>query len=152
MTVLADALQDYLDVRRAVGFKLVAHGRLLADFVADLEAGGASTVTVEAALAWATKPADADRVWWAMRLGVAHGFARYLKVIDPANEVPSADLLPCRARRPEPHIYSDAEIQALMIAAGDLRPTVASGHVQDPHRFAGRDRHAPRGGVASRPR
>lgn len=124
MTALADAVQDYLDLRRAVGFKLVAHARLLADLVADLDAGGASAVTVEAALAWATKPADADPLWWSMRLDVARGFARYLKVIDPATEVPPADLLPRRRRRLEPHIYSDADIQALMTAARDLRPAL----------------------------
>jgi integrase len=121
MSVWSEALRDYLDVRRAVGFKLVHHAPLLADFVADLEVAGAAAVTVEAALAWATKPAGTDPARWAARLGMVRGFARYLQVLDPATEVPSTDLLPRRTRRPEPHIYSDDEINALMTAAGDLR-------------------------------
>jgi integrase/recombinase XerD len=117
MSVLRDALQDYLGVRRAVGFKLVHHARLLAGFVTELEVAGATAVTVETALAWATKPAGTDPA----RLGMVRGFARYPQVLDLATEVPSTDLLPRRTRRPEPYIYSDAEINALMTVAGDLR-------------------------------
>jgi hypothetical protein len=74
-----------------------------------LKAPAGSTVTIESALAWATKPAGADRPWSAARLAVAPGFACYLKAIDPETEIPFADLLPHRAHRPQPHIYSDAE-------------------------------------------
>ncbi|MGC1406706.1 MAG: tyrosine-type recombinase/integrase [Candidatus Dormiibacterota bacterium] len=121
MSPLREALQDYLDVRRAVGFRLVQHTQLLAALVTDLEIAGATTLTTEAALAWATKPAGVDPARWAVRLGMARGFARYLQVLDPATEVPSTDLLPRRARRQEPFIYSEAQINALLTAAGALR-------------------------------
>ena len=55
-TTLEQALQDYLTVRRALGFKLAENGRQLADFVDYLHGAGASTVTTELALAWATQP------------------------------------------------------------------------------------------------
>ena len=45
-------------------------GRLLPDFVAYLEAAGASTVTTELAVAWATQPTDCTPVWWARRLAM----------------------------------------------------------------------------------
>src|SRR5207245_11533611 len=51
------------------------------------------------------------------RLSVVRGFTRYLQVHDPRTEVPSTDLLPARFRRRVPHLYSDAEIRALMGAA-----------------------------------
>jgi hypothetical protein len=43
MSALGQAVEDYLLVRRALGSKLESHGRLLADFVAYLEAAGAAT-------------------------------------------------------------------------------------------------------------
>ena len=51
------------------------------------------------------------------------GFARYLNTLDPACEVPPADLLTHRRRpRPEPYLYSDAEVIALLDACSRLSP------------------------------
>jgi hypothetical protein len=58
---LRDALGDYLNLRRALGFQLANAGRLLGQFVGYLEARGADTVTAEHALAWATQPAGCPR-------------------------------------------------------------------------------------------
>ena len=63
---------------------------------------------------WARLPRHANPIWWARRLGVVRGFARYLATIDPRTEVPPRDLLPARAARVAPYMYSPAEIQALM--------------------------------------
>ena len=41
--------------------------------------------------------------------------------LDPAAEVPPADLIPRRPRRATPYLYSDAEITALIAAAASLR-------------------------------
>ncbi len=49
MTVVRDAVADYLTIRRALGFKLVEHQRLLDDFATYLEQAGASTITTELA-------------------------------------------------------------------------------------------------------
>ena len=54
------ALEDYLTVRRALGFKLDNAGRLLGQFVGYLEAHGVDPVTIDHALAWATLPAEAS--------------------------------------------------------------------------------------------
>ena len=123
MTALRDAAEDYLAIRRAVGFKLRNAGRLLFRFVDFLEAEQATRVTTQLALRWATQPAGAAPGWWNSRLCVARGFARYLSAIDPATEVPPAGLLPrlgpgsCRA---EPYLYSPAEVTALMAAARSI--------------------------------
>lgn len=102
MSRLPSAIEDYLRTRRALGFTLEREGRLLADFVAALERAGHDVITVDAALAWATAPVDADRGWWAARLAAVRGFARWWVAFDPATEVPPADLLPARSRRAEP--------------------------------------------------
>jgi len=107
-------------VRRALGFKLVAHGNLLVDFVDQLDQTGTSALTIEAALAWATKPQGVQPYRWKQRLTVIRGFAIYLNALDPATEVPPADLLAYRRQRPTPYLFSDADIAALLAAAGDL--------------------------------
>lgn len=120
MSNLSQHLDRYLAVRRAVGYSLAEHGRLLACFVGHLEAHGASTVTVEAALAWANTADTAGQV--ARRLSVVRGFARYLHAFDATAEVPPANLGPRADARPRPHLYSGAEVAALMGAARTLRP------------------------------
>jgi integrase/recombinase XerD len=111
----------YLELRRALGFKLAKEGRLLPDFAAFAEAAGAGTVTVDLAVRWAARPDGASPVWAAQRLSMVRGFARYLQTVDPAAQVPPADLLPARTRRATPYIYSGAEVAALMTAARTLR-------------------------------
>jgi integrase/recombinase XerD len=117
MTNLARAVEDYVSLRRSLGFKLERHPRLLADFIAFAEAAGATTVTVTLAVAWATQPAERDPVWWSQRLGIVRGFASYLRAFDPDTEVPPTHLLPRRSYRPEPYIYLPEEVTALMAAA-----------------------------------
>jgi integrase len=112
--------EDYLQMRRALGYKLESQGQLLFAFVAYLEQARAATVTIERAVAWASDPAGADPVWWAKRLSVARQFARYLNTIDPACEVPPARLLPYRARRAIPYPYTSEQIVALMRATDGL--------------------------------
>src|SRR5260370_704138 len=76
MTGIRQAIDDYLTVRRALGYKLEDHGWLLADFAAFMEAAGAVTVTTSLALAWATLPEDALPARHAARLPAVPGFAR----------------------------------------------------------------------------
>ena len=124
MTGIRQAIGDYLAVRRAMGYKLEDHGRLLAGFASFLEAAGAVTVTASLALDWATLPADALPSWHAARLRVVRGFARHLQALDPATEVPPAGLLAGRNRRAVPCLYSDAEVATLMAATASLRPAL----------------------------
>jgi integrase len=123
MSPLSDALADYLSIRRALGYKLQRTGQLLTDFVDHAERAGAQHITLELALTWATRPGGADRRnWHAARLSAIRGFARYLATLDPATQIPPADVLPGRSRRAVPYLYSDAEIAAMMAAANGIRP------------------------------
>jgi integrase/recombinase XerD len=121
MSRLSGHAADYLELRRALGFKLAKEGRLLPDFAAFAEAAGAGTVTIDLAVRWAAKPDGTSPVWAAQRLSMVRGFARYLHAVDPDAQVPPAGLLPARTRRATPYIYSDADIAALMAAAAALR-------------------------------
>jgi integrase/recombinase XerD len=120
MSPLRQALTGYLAVRRALGYKLARPEKLLAQFIAYLEDQGATTVTTEHALAWATQPAG-DLSWHACRMTAVRGFATYLRTVDPAAEVPPAGLVPWRPCRATPYLYSDADVAALIAAAAKLR-------------------------------
>ncbi|MGH9223211.1 MAG: tyrosine-type recombinase/integrase [Acidimicrobiales bacterium] len=126
MTDLDRHLDDYLRVRRALGFKLTFPGRALPQFVRYLQAAGASTVTVELAVAWAGLPAHLQPISRSHRLGAARSFARYLATVDPATEVPPRGLWPSSAPRRAPYLWSDADIAALLTAARGLRPALRS--------------------------
>jgi integrase/recombinase XerD len=121
MSRLSGHAADYLELRRALGFKLAKEGRLLPDFAAFAEAAGADTVTVDLAVRWAARADGTSPVWAAQRLSMVRGFARYLQTVDPDAQVPPSGLPPARTRRVTPYIYSDAGIAALMAAARALR-------------------------------
>ena len=93
MTTFTEHVDDYLRLRRALGFKLEEHSRLLPKFAAQLDAIGAGYITIDLALGWAVEPiVPAGSVVPAMRLLVARGFARYMAGIDPRTEVPPTEL------------------------------------------------------------
>jgi integrase/recombinase XerD len=118
-------VEDYLTMRRALGYALVADGRLLLDFAGRLDRDGCGTVTVAAALAWATgSQTSADQQ--GRRLGIVRVFARHLHALDPACEIPPPGLLPMRRYRPAPFIYSDTDIAALVHAAGTITAPLPS--------------------------
>jgi integrase len=114
--------EDYLSVRRALGYKLIGEGRLLVDFVSFLEDAGAATVKTSLAVAWTTQAATGSAAYLARRMRVARCFAGYLGSLDQATEVPPTDLFPAGKHRPVPYIYSDSDVLALMTAARSLSP------------------------------
>jgi integrase/recombinase XerD len=122
MSGLKEHVDDYLRLRRALGYKLERHGRLLPQLVAYIEAAGASTVMRELAIAWARLPSGAHPRYWAARLAIARGFAAYLKTLDPATEVPPAGVFAARYLRPTPYLWSGEDIRRLLEAARALRP------------------------------
>ena len=129
MSGLLQALQDYLEIRRALGFKLCKAERCLRGFLAFMEEEGASHITIELALSWARRPADAQLVTWARRLAIIRHFAAWYSAREPMTEVPPEGLIPYTTRRKPPHIYSDEEIVSLVQAAGELRsPKGIRGH------------------------
>lgn len=120
MNGLRQRRDEYLAVRRALGYKLVGEAQLLAGFVAFAEQVGAVVVTTELAVAWTTATNSVSPVYLSRRMRAVRSFARYLRSLDPATEIPPVDLFPSRKHRPTPYLYSDAEVAALMGAAREL--------------------------------
>lgn len=120
MSELSEAAERYLSMRRRLGFKLVYDGHVLADFVAFCEQRGASTITTQLAVHWATLPQGTSPAYMAGRLTIVRGFAKYRSATDPETEVPPLGLLPHRYHRKPPHLYSDLELALLIEAAHGL--------------------------------
>lgn len=120
MSRLGHLADEYLQTRRALGYKLASQGRVLRGFVRYLDDRGDSRITVEAALAFATQPAGARPIWWTRRLSVVRGFAAFVQTIDPDTEVPPNSLLARGVSRAVPYLYSASQVAALMATARRL--------------------------------
>ncbi|MDN5872353.1 MAG: tyrosine-type recombinase/integrase [Nitrococcus sp.] len=115
MNTLRQAAQEYLAMRRALGFKLQGSGKYLLDFVTFMEQRQAWRITLPLALAWARQhPRVHSEAWAARRLSIVRVFARYRSATDPRTEIPPAGLLPFRPQRARPYLYSDKEIEQLL--------------------------------------
>jgi integrase/recombinase XerD len=129
MSSLQGHVDDYLRVRRALGFKLKKDGRLLGQFIAYVEAAGATTISTELAVSWARLPVGVDPNQWAKRLRVVRGFAGYLQTIDPATEIPPPGVFPARRQRATPYLFSERDICRLLAEARRLsRPLRAASY------------------------
>lgn len=122
MSVLETHVDDYLTLRRALGFKLVNDEQALRQLVAYLDDAGAETVTNALTIAWAQQPEGVQRIRCAHRLTAARGFAVYMSGIDPATEVPPQDLFAARQRRPTPFLWSREQVSQLLGATKTLSP------------------------------
>jgi len=120
MSNLRQTVNDYLEIRRSLGYKLVQTGRLLNDFVTYLEDSGSSFIKEKVVLEWASNPANITPYTQACRLAAVRLFARYVYALDPRTEVPRKGLIPFRQNRNAPYFYSDEEVKALMRAALEL--------------------------------
>lgn len=129
MSALADHLSDYLRLRRGLGFALGRHGYDLQDFVSFLDAAGAGRITVDLVVAWARRKPAVKPITVDFRVSAVRGFAQYMHALDPGTEIPPPGLLSVPRRRPEPHVYSPAEIKALFAAAARLTPPLRAATV-----------------------
>ena len=120
MSTLRQAVQDYLEMRRGLGFKLRETGRGLIDFVTFLEANDTPYITTELALSWAQRPSQAQPSHWARRLGYVRVFARHRAAADPRTQIPPDGLLPFRPKRARPYLYSNEDIPRLLSAALEM--------------------------------
>lgn len=115
--------QAYLMARRALGVGLRIAGQQLLSFAQFADSHDPRGALTEAmALSWARASSRATRVGQARRLEVVRPFARWLLAHEPETEVPATGLLgPSHQRRP-PHLFTDTEIDNLVLAARQLTP------------------------------
>ena len=111
MTPWRKAVEDYVELRRSLGFKLLDTKVGLIHFAAFLEEHGAAHITIALALEWAQQDKTARPAEWARRLSFVRGFARHWSGHDSRTAVPPFGLLPHRPGRAHPYLYSNDEIR-----------------------------------------
>ena len=116
-------VDECLTARRGLGFDLKTAEGLLRNFASHADGiGHSGPVTIELAVQWARSSRSANPAQAERRLSVVRQFARYCALFVPATEVPPVGLLGCTPRRPQPHIYTEAEMAALLEQASCLLP------------------------------
>lgn len=118
---LRSRLDEYLAMRRALGFQLNDVERQVGLFCTWLEARGQTqTFTIDEAVAWARLNPDAHPSWWSTRLSLVRRFTGYLYANDVDVPVIPTGLLPARKPRAVPFIYSPDDLDALFAACGQV--------------------------------
>ena len=120
MSELRQAIDQYLALRRSLGFELREPENVLRRFVAFAEREGAAYITTDLVLRWTSEPSKAQPATWASWVAIVRRFARWWSATDPRTEAPPEGLLSHRLRRQHPYIYSDDEIERLVRAAAQL--------------------------------
>ena len=119
MNTLRESLDEYLELRHGLGFKMGDEGLLLPRFVRFMEERQAVHITTRLALEWAqaqsVQPAE-----WARRMCFLRGFARHRSATDVLTEVPPVGLLPFRSTRAKPYLYTEEDVQRLLDMALQL--------------------------------
>src|SRR5947208_2792581 len=117
MRDLRKDLRRYIDLRRALGYKLRKHEPRLTEFIGFLEAQGTDRITTKLAVAWATESSQGHKHSCCERLRIVRSFARHVSSMDARTEVPSdRHDAPARIRA-----------SAIRLYAGRDRPAHGSG-------------------------
>ena len=115
-------LDDYLRLRRQLGYKMEETGFLLRNFVRFAEQEGASIISTKLALRWAAGP-NITPAQSGNRLGMVRRFAEYVSAHDTRTEIPAQKLLPYHFLRRDPYHYSDENVLNLIGAAQQIAPS-----------------------------
>lgn len=119
---LVTALDDYLTKRRALGFELIMQEQHNRNFLQWLWSAGnthASFTTAEV-VAWVRGADDYKNSYQHQRLSAVRGFARYCQGLGMDVQVPNSRVLGVGKHRRMPYIYSQQEVDALIIACNDV--------------------------------
>lgn len=125
MSALSQAVDQYLEIRRALGTQFRGVDNVFHSFTDFADREEATHVTTDLVLRWAQEQSSVSSATRAWRFQLVRGFAVWRSATDPLTEVPPKGVLPGRYRRKPPYIYSDREIEELIQAARRLSPSTA---------------------------
>jgi integrase len=118
--MLKQLVNDYLEVRRAMGYDMEGSERVLRTYP-DFAAGrGETCIHAQTAIGWAAAAGTAGQRHFRLRRIVL--LARYARAEDPRHEIPPGDVFPRVPRQLLPIIYTQEEARRLIASAGRLRP------------------------------
>ena len=118
--MLSGTVERYIALHRATGYLFRGPSILLRSFARYAESQGDEFVRASTALAWAARgPTAGTRRG---RLLIVRRFARLMHAEDGRHEAPPPGAYGPRPPRRTPHIFTQAEISALLKAASELGP------------------------------
>jgi integrase len=118
--MLTQAVDHYLAVRRAAGFKLKSTERYLRYFVRFANARGDTHVRARSAIDWAAgAKSEVERH---RRYQCLIAFARFIQAEEPCHEIPPDHVFCGYLPRPTPYLFTDDELCRLICAAARLGP------------------------------
>jgi integrase/recombinase XerD len=120
MITLTERLDDYISVRRSLGYDLSFAARVLRGFTRFADQEGTDHITVDLFLRWKKGFGKADNNTWSARLGMVRVFAGWLQGHDARTEVPPPGLIAGKQRRGRPYIYSEAEVAMIVARSAKL--------------------------------
>jgi len=120
MSTLSAQLDTYLKIRRGLGFSLRTDERILRRFIDFVALDGSNHLERDHFLRWMNSFGKAGQYTWSRRLGIVRLFVVWLHANDSQHEVPPANLVPHRKRRPKPFIYKSGEIAQILDQASKL--------------------------------
>ncbi len=113
----------YIAYRRSYGYALKMEESQLKSFARFAEENSTDEhLTLALAVRWARTARKPNPLTWSRRIEVLRGFARFCLRTDPKTEIPERDLFGRAHRRLIPHIYTNAEVAALLNATARLLP------------------------------
>ena len=118
--MLMPAVEHYLEVRRALGYKLESAGSLLKSFARFAMKQDDTHIVAQTAVAWAEQSTTQRQRH--RRLRMISAMARFLRAEDERHELPPEGVFCGRQLRPLPYIFTTGEIQALLTQAKRLEP------------------------------
>ena len=118
--MLSDAVNTYLSVRRAVGFKLKTVAGYLESYAHFATARGDIRVVSKTAIEWAALASSQNQR--ANRLKVLIRFARFARAEDHGHEIPPQNSFCSQSYRRTPYVFTDEEVQRLILNASRLEP------------------------------
>lgn len=120
MSDLRKAMEEYLALRRSLGFELLKIAGTLSSFITFAEKETATHVTTDLVLRWVKLSTAKEPATLADRFNIVRRFAIWISVGDVRTEIPPKGLLPGHYHRKPPYIYSDEEIERLVREARNL--------------------------------
>ncbi|WP_208353217.1 tyrosine-type recombinase/integrase [Pseudaestuariivita rosea] len=120
MKTLTQRLDEYLALRRSMGFDLSFDERVLRKFTTFGDENGFHCISTPLFLDWKVNYGRADNNTWSHRLGMVRRFAFWLAEHDDQTEIPSSQLVTGRYRRRVPFIYAPIQIAEIVAEAGRL--------------------------------
>lgn len=121
MTTLAQLLDEYIQIRRGLGYQLAREPHLITQFIDFLAQAGSDHITSPLAIRWAIASPGGSADSAHNRLRMVRGFAKYVAAQDPRTEMPPYECLPAApSARTTPYIYTEAEITQLIGTARAL--------------------------------